>query len=362
MSKYAFKNIDWINFLFLSLTPVTAILLTLLWVKNDGFNWGQVIMAIILYFATGISITAGYHRLFAHKAYDANPFVKFFFLVFGAATFQNSALKWGSDHRIHHNKVDTSEDPYNINEGFFYAHIGWVLLKKNSEVHANYARDMLNDKLIMWQHKYYIPIAVLAGFLFPAALGQLLFGSWLGGLALSGFARVVVVHHCTFFINSLCHCVGSTPYTDQNTAKDSWIMALFTFGEGYHNFHHLFQADFRNGIRWYHFDPTKWLILTLNKLGLAFKLKLTAQEKILSAKMQMKIKKFKARMEATEARLAELEELKERVLAAWNRFQEMKTEYKKTKALQMKARMLEARREFDLCVASWNMAFARVTA
>lgn len=355
MNKYTFKNIDFINLLFLALTPVAAVVLTILWIQSGSFHWGQVAMGIILYFMTGMSITAGYHRLFAHKAYDANPLIKLFFLVFGAAAFQNSVLKWGSDHRVHHTKVDTEADPYSIQEGFFYAHMGWVFLKKNSEIKERYAKDFLSDKLVMWQHKYYIPIAVLAGLVFPATLGQLFFNSWLGGLAVGGFARVVMVHHCTFFINSLCHCIGSTPYTDTNSAKDSWFMALFTFGEGYHNFHHFFQADYRNGIRWYQYDPTKWLIRTLQSMGLASKLKRTSQEKILTARMQMRLKALNAKIAANEKFKEEVEQLKTRVLEALNNFQETKNQYKAQKCRELKAKMLAARNEFDATMEAWNM-------
>lgn len=354
MNKYSFKNIDIVNMLFLALTPVVAVASILLWIFKDGFSWGQIFLGIAMYLITGFSITAGYHRLFAHKAYDANPFVKLFFLIFGAAAFQNSVLKWGSDHRVHHTKVDSEEDPYSIQEGFFYAHMGWVILKKNGEIKEKYARDFLNDKLVLWQHKYYLLISVIAGFILPAALGQVFFDSWLGGLAIGGFARVVFVHHCTFFINSLCHCVGTTPYTDTNSAKDSWFMAFFTFGEGYHNFHHFFQADYRNGIRWYQFDPTKWLIRTLYYFGLASKLKLTSQEKILAARMQMKVKTLNAKLAANEKFKEEVEQLKARVLEAWKNFQEVKNEYKAVKGRELKARMDAARTEFNETLEAWN--------
>lgn len=355
MNKYAFRNIDIVNLLFLTLTPIAAAVLVYFWVNIDGFHFGQIFLGIILYFITGFSITAGYHRLFAHRAYDANPIVKFLFLVFGAATFQNSVLKWCSDHRVHHQKVDTANDPYNIQEGFFYAHMGWVILKKNGDVKANYARDFFSDKMIMWQHKYYLPLSVISGFVLPAVLGQIFFHSWLGGLAIGGFTRVVFVHHCTFFINSLCHCLGSTPYTDTNSAKDSWFMAFFTFGEGYHNFHHYFQADYRNGIYWYQFDPTKWLIRVLQATGLAFKLKFTSQEKILAAKMQMKVKGLKAKLAANEKFHQDVEALKVRVLEALNNFQELKKQYKVTKGQEIKARMIAARSEFQATMKAWNL-------
>jgi stearoyl-CoA desaturase (delta-9 desaturase) len=355
LNKYSLKNVDVVNALFLFSTPIIAIALTTSWIQNDGFHWGQILMGIAFYFISGISITAGYHRLFAHKAYSANPVVKFIFLLFGAAAFQNSVLKWGSDHRVHHTKVDTENDPYSIQEGFFYAHMGWVLLKKNSDIKEKYAKDFLNDKLVMWQHKYYLLISVIVGFVFPAILGELFFNSWLGGLAVAGVSRVVLVHHCTFFINSLCHCVGSAPYTDTNSAKDSWLMALFTFGEGYHNFHHFFQTDYRNGIKWYQFDPTKWFIQTLHISGLAFKLKRTPQEKILAARMQMKVKFLNAKISANEKFHQEVEALKARVLESLNQFHTLKQEYQATKAREIKEKMIEAKLEFNKTLEAWNL-------
>jgi stearoyl-CoA desaturase (delta-9 desaturase) len=285
------KQIDWVNVSFLTLTPILAIGLSTIYFLNNSINWSQIILLIVFYFITGISITAGYHRLFSHHTYQTNKFVKILFLFFGAGAFQNSALKWSSDHRIHHRHVDHEQDPYNINRGFFYAHIGWIFYKDDVGSEKNYPKDLLNDKLVMWQHRHYNLIAVSSGLLLPALIGHLL-GSALGGLALSGLLRLVFVHHCTFFINSLCHVVGSRPYTEDNTARDSFILAFFTYGEGYHNYHHSFPSDFRNGIRWYQYDPTKWLIISLKFIGFAKNLKQVPEKIIQQAKEEMTVKRL----------------------------------------------------------------------
>lgn len=285
------KRIDWVNTLFLTLSPLSALFFTYLFFKNSEHYIAQIILAVVFYFATGMSITAGYHRLFSHRAYKANPVLKLVYLLFGAAAFQNSALKWSADHRIHHNHVDDELDPYNINRGFFYAHIGWIFLKEADTVEKKYPKDLLNDKLVVWQHKYYIPIAIFMGFILPTIIGHFL-GSALGGFALAGLFRIVFVHHCTFFINSLCHVVGSRPYTDTNTARDSFLLAFFTYGEGYHNYHHYFPTDYRNGIKWYQFDPTKWLIKMTEYLGLAFDLKRVPEKLILEARYKMLEKRY----------------------------------------------------------------------
>lgn len=284
------RKIDWVNTLFLTLTPPAAIGLTLISLAKEGFYWHNLVLFWVLYLFSGLSITAGYHRLFSHKTYDANPLIKLFYLIFGAATFQNSCLKWSTDHRRHHSHVDTEKDPYNINQGFWYAHIGWVMLKEKPEYRGKFVPDLSKDPLVRWQHNNYLAISILAGFVLPFLIGLYL-GTPLGALAIAGFARVVFVHHGTFLINSLCHTLGKQPYTDRNTARDHWFTAFFTFGEGYHNFHHFFQVDYRNGIRWYQFDPTKWLIYSCSKLGLARGLKRTPDEEIKKACLKMERKK-----------------------------------------------------------------------
>lgn len=285
------KQYDWVNILFLTLTPLFAIILTAIYFFNNSINLGQVALLVFFYLITGISITAGYHRLFSHRTYQTNTFVKLIFLIFGAGAFQNSALKWSSDHRIHHRHVDHEQDPYNINKGFFYAHIGWIFYKEDPDSANHFPKDLSTDKLILWQHKYYFLIAISSGLILPTILGYFA-GSALGGLAISGLFRLVFVHHCTFFINSLCHVVGSRPYTEDNTARDSFILAFFTYGEGYHNYHHLFPTDFRNGIRWYQYDPTKWLILSLKFIGMAKNLKQVPEKIIQQAKEEMTVRRL----------------------------------------------------------------------
>jgi len=144
-------------------------------------------------------------------------------------------------------------------------------------------------------------MGLVVGFVLPTVLGYFMGPEgrpWVGALAgflFSGVLRVVAVQHSTFFINSLCHCVGSRPFSTRCSARDSGIMALFTFGEGYHNYHHEFQHDYRNGIGFWKWDPTKWTIWTLHKLGLASKLRTVPQEKIEAAREAVKQQEIGAR-------------------------------------------------------------------
>jgi stearoyl-CoA desaturase (delta-9 desaturase) len=279
------KPINWLNTLFLG----TTLFLTLTAVPAYLFFFGLPLwlLALSAFFliATGMSITLGYHRLFSHLTFKCHPIVKWFTLLFGAAAFEGSAMVWCADHRRHHKHVDEEEDPYDINKGFFHAHIGWLLFRHGPDTPLTWVRDLQKDKDLLFQHRHYVLIAILMSFLLPTVIGFLL-GSWigaLGGFLLAGVARVVVVHHMTFCINSLCHWIGNRPYSGTCSARDSFLMALFTFGEGYHNYHHEFQYDYRNGVRKWQWDPTKWTIWALNKLGLASNLRTVPDEKIMKA-------------------------------------------------------------------------------
>ena len=196
---------------------------------------------------------------------------------------------WASEHRYHHKYVDHDDDPYNINKGFFHAHIGWLLFKLQSEHPYDNVSDLQKD-----------PLVRLAGSLRAMdrgrrrlrdarrILGYYVAGGWvgaLGGFLFGGVARVVAVQHCTFFINSACHTLGDRPYSDRCSARDSGFMAVLTFGEGYHNYHHEFQHDYRNGVKPWQWDPTKWAIWLLSKVGLTNSLRRVPSEKILLAEI-----------------------------------------------------------------------------
>lgn len=287
------KKINWVNAVFLIATPIVAIVGVFYLIWRGQLHWGTWILALVMSKVTGLSITAGYHRLFTHRSYEASWLVRLLFLIFGAASFENSAKNWCSDHREHHLHVDHDPDPYNIKKGFFHAHMGWIFYKKDPSHTINNIPDLMSDLLIRFQDRYYYPIAVFIGFGLPTAIASLWGDPW-GGFLLAGVARTVLNHHATFLINSFCHFIGRQPYSDQDSSKDSWLMAFLTFGEGFHNFHHTFQADYRNGHRGYHWDPTKWFIWMMAKLRLAKNLRRIPKEKILLAKVRLKEKREQA--------------------------------------------------------------------
>jgi len=286
-------KISWVNALFLTLTPIGGIAgAALLWNHYGAPGLFEGVIFVSMYLACGLSITAGYHRLFSHRAYDAHWLVVLFYSIFAAGAFQNSIIEWCSDHRNHHKMVDTENDPYNAKRGFWYSHMIWIMIVEDR--HANdfsNVKDLQDNKIIAWQHRNIFKIGVVSGWLLPMAIGYLVGGIpyAISGFIWGGVLRTVAVHHGTFCVNSIAHIFGTQPYDDTNTSRDSWWVAFITFGEGYHNFHHIFQADYRNGIKWYQFDPTKWLIKMFSLVGLATKLKKTPQHSIDIAILDMKI-------------------------------------------------------------------------
>lgn len=321
-------KISWINSSFITITPALLIGLMPWVILNHGIHWSDFFVFSVMIFLAGIALTVGYHRYFSHQSFDCHPMVKLYFLLFGAACVENSAIKWSSDHRYHHRFEDKEGDPYNINRGFFYAHMGWIFLGDPEGRSYDNAKDLINDPMVKWQHDNYVVLAGFFGFVLPALIGWCFGHPWTG-MFWGGLFRVVFTHHASFLTNSACHMFGTRPYSDKVTARDSWLLAFVTNGEGFHNFHHAFGNDYRNGVKWYQWDPSKWFILSLNKLGLAWNLTRTPEAQILKAQLETSYEEFKfswkrpempAQLEAMrltlEARLQELQ-LKFREFQAW---------------------------------------------
>ncbi len=269
------QTFRWRNAIVLTLLPTTAIAAAVLYTVYQGFHWQHLVHFAVMFVLCGLGVTAGYHRYYAHRAFEAHPIVEFFLLLFGTAAFQNSVLIWSSDHRYHHRFVDKDEDPYNIKKGFWWAHMGWIFweFESGSRPYSN-VDDLRKHKMVVFQDRFYLPLMLFTCFGIPFLIG-LAYGMPWGGLIFGGLFRLAFTHQCTYLINSAAHWFGTQPYSTQNTARDSWWLAFLSNGEGYHNYHHVFPSDYRNGIAWYHFDPTKWLVYGLSRLGLTWGLRRT---------------------------------------------------------------------------------------
>jgi stearoyl-CoA desaturase (delta-9 desaturase) len=355
-SSTEIRRIDWVNVLFLSVTALITFTVQPLYIYTFGLSW-PVFGVFVFYLATtGLAITGGYHRLFAHRSYQANNAVKLFYLLFGAAACQNSALKWASNHRDHHAYTEQEKDPYNINKGFFYAHMGWVFYKETQPRSFDNVKDLSKDPLILWQHRHYVSMAIFVGGGIPFLAGYLLGDLW-GCFLLAGVTRTVLVHHATFLINSICHMVGNRPYSLRDTARDNGFVAFLTYGEGYHNYHHQFPYDYRNGIRWYQWDPTKWLIKTLETVGWAGQLRRAPEELIFKARIRVEKQLVQRRL--TRHRLPLRQAMEERVHASYEAlikastyWEKLKTEYRMAKdSMDHKRHEIAARLERELQMA-----------
>jgi stearoyl-CoA desaturase (delta-9 desaturase) len=289
---------NWAVTAVLGLTFITAISVVPWYGFAHGYNaWNWAFFGIFL-IANGIGIGSGYHRLWSHRTYDAHPVLKWLLAVMGGMSLQNSIIIWSARHRVHHRDVDDNDkDPYSIGRGFWFAHIGWMLKDyKSGEIDYSVVRDLQNDPIAAWQDRWYWTLVWVTNLAVPVFLGWLT-GDIIGMFLLAGIARLVVSHHVTFFINSLAHMWGKQPYTDDNTARDQHFLALITYGEGYHNYHHKFQSDYRCGIRWWHLDINKWFISTCALLGLVKNRKRAPQFKVLRARLNMEFKAARMKLE-----------------------------------------------------------------
>ncbi|MBA6413200.1 fatty acid desaturase [Parahaliea sp. F7430] len=317
--------------------PLAALILVPYWGLQHGFDSFQWLWAIAFLYLNGMSITGGYHRLWAHKAYQAHPALKWFFAFWGAGALQNSILIWASDHRRHHRHVDDAEhDPYAASRGLWFSHMGWMLREYESGVpDFSNAKDLQRDPVVMWQHKHYVALTLLMNLGLPILLG-VWHGDIIGTLLLVGLLRLVINHHFTFFINSLAHFWGSRPYTESNSARDNGLLAFLTYGEGYHNYHHIFQTDYRNGIRWWQWDPTKWMINLCARVGLAHNLTRVPNFKVQRALLDTQFQRARQKLEQAEDRDTWMDTLEREYLLfteSINQWRELQSErYERTVA------------------------------
>ncbi len=288
---------------------------------------GILALSVGLFFLSGFSITAGYHRYYAHRAYEPSWPVEWFMMFFGTLAVEGSVLEWAHDHRNHHKFVDTEKDPYNIKDGFWHAHILWMFETQDRDF-DDVVPDLQENPLLRFQHKHYSWLSM--GLNGAVTVGAGLFWADLfGALVFVFLARLFLLHHATWFINSLAHTWGVKPFSREQTAVNNFIISILTFGEGYHNYHHTFASDYRNGVWWYQFDPTKIIIWALSKVGLARNLnrvnRATIQKRMIDEDRKMMLKC----LETTDEE--ETEDLRQRVISLYDSLKERLQEIKEIK-------------------------------
>ncbi|EPQ31706.1 uncharacterized protein PFL1_01039 [Pseudozyma flocculosa PF-1] len=286
-AKNILNEIQWVSFIALTSTPILAIYgMFTTKLSAATFAW-----AAVYYFFTGLGITAGYHRLWAHRAYNASAPLQYFLACMGSGAVQGSIHWWARGHRAHHRYTDTDLDPYGAHFGLFWSHLGWMLVKPRRKPGVADISDLRKNPVIKFQHKFYLPLILFWGLAFPTLVAGLGWGDWRGGFFYAAVARLVFVHHSTFCVNSLAHYLGEASFDNKMTPRDHFVTALVTIGEGYHNFHHQFPMDFRNAIQWYQYDPTKWFISLMSYLGLASHLKTFPDNEVKKGRLAMQLQK-----------------------------------------------------------------------
>jgi stearoyl-CoA desaturase (delta-9 desaturase) len=255
----------------------------LLW--GLGFGWVQLGLLLGMYVLTALGITVGYHRLFTHRSFETGRTVKIILGVLGSMAVQGPLLKWVALHRRHHQYSDHQGDPHSphhygqglvaLLRGSWHAHVGWMFRPDPPDL-PRYVMDLRQDGLLRTVSALF-PVWVVVGLLIPAVLGGVLTGSWIGallGLLWGGLARVFLIHHVTWSINSVCHLWGRQPFRLTDESRNNFVFGILALGEGWHNNHHAFQTSARHGLRWWQIDVSYWVIRLLALLGLAWRIRL----------------------------------------------------------------------------------------
>jgi len=254
-------GINWGNIIFMSLFHAGAVAALFFW------SWSAVLSAVLLHWVAGsLGIGMGYHRLLTHRGYKVPKAVEYFLTVCGMLALQGGAINWVATHRIHHAHTDREGDPHSPRDGRWWSHIGWILRGTGQQheefVLTRYAPDLMKDRFHVWLNRlYFVPLIVLG-------LGLLYFGGW--GMMIWGiFLRVTVGLHTTWLVNSATHMWGKQRFDTGEDSRNSWWVALLSFGEGWHNNHHAHPTSARHGLAWYEIDLNWWGIRLLQLFGLA---------------------------------------------------------------------------------------------
>ncbi|THH02985.1 hypothetical protein EW145_g6629 [Phellinidium pouzarii] len=295
-SSNLLSEIRWFNLTVVTITPLLS--LYGLWTTQIryatlAFSVCTNVHSIVLCLDIDPGITAGYHRLWSHRSYNASLPLQYFLAIAGAGSVQGAIRWWAHGHRSHHRYTDTDLDPYSAQKGLFWSHIGWMLVKPRVPPGRADVRDLSRNQVVQWQRKYYFHLALVVGIIIPWVIPGYLWGDWRGGLYIAGFLRITTVHHSTFSVNSIAHWLGESSFDDKHTPRDHFVTALLTLGEGYHNFHHQFPMDYRNAVKWYQFDPTKWFIALCAYVGLASHLQIFPDNEIRKGELAMSLKRLK---------------------------------------------------------------------
>ena len=263
--------------------PLLAVIVAGWTAWGDALHWSDLVVFAVMYLLTGLGITLGYHRLFTHRSFKTTRPMRAVLAVLGSMAVQGSVIDWTATHRKHHVHSDEPGDPHSPHlqeragwrgalRGLMYAHVGWVFRGQDRANPARYARDLLADRDMRVIGRTF-PLWVVAGLALSFGLGVALTGSVIGGLTgllWGGGARIFLLHHATFSINSLCHFFGRRPFRTGDESRNLAWLAPITLGEAWHNNHHAFPTSARHGLGRWQLDPSARVIDMLGACHLAW--------------------------------------------------------------------------------------------
>lgn len=254
-----------------------------------GFSWVDFALLVVMYTATGLGITIGYHRLFTHRSFETIRPVKVILAVLGSMASQGTLLRWVATHRRHHQHSDQAEDPHSphrfgkgfisLLRGWWYAQVGWIF-KEDVPGLDRFITDLKRDRLLTRVSKLF-GLWVVLGLLIPAIVGGLITGTWIGallGFLWGGLVRVFLVHHVTWSINSVCHIWGTRPFNTHDESRNNFVFGLLAFGEGWHNNHHAFPKSARHGLRWWQLDTSYFIIRVMRWSRLSWNISVPSRD------------------------------------------------------------------------------------
>ncbi len=270
----------------ITVVPFLALIAVAVQAWSHSLHWSDLVVFVVMYLATAFGITIGFHRLLTHRAFETSRPVKALFAILGSAAIEGPVISWVADHRKHHAFTDREGDPHSPHvdhghglkgalKGLFHAHVGWLFIHTQRAAKDRYARDLIDDPIIAWVSRTFFLWAAV-GLLVPFGLGWALGGSvgaGLTGLLWGGAVRMLVLHHVTYSINSLCHVFGSRRYdTDDESHNLLWLAPL-AMGENFHNNHHAFPTSARHGLGPGQFDSSAAVIGLMERAGLVWDVK-----------------------------------------------------------------------------------------
>ncbi|KAL0831341.1 hypothetical protein ABMA28_002170 [Loxostege sticticalis] len=276
------RQLVWRNIILFAYLHVAALYGAYLFLFSA--KWQTDIFAYILYVMSGLGITAGAHRLWAHKSYKAKWPLRVILIIFNTMAFQDSAIDWARDHRMHHKYSETDADPHNATRGFFFSHIGWLLVRKHPDLKKKGKgldlSDLYDDPILRFQKKYYLILMPLACFVMPTVIPVYCWGeSWLNAFFVAALFRYTFILNVTWLVNSAAHKWGHKPYDSSIKPSENISVSVFALGEGFHNYHHTFPWDYKTAeLGNNRLNFTTNFINFFSKIGWAYDMKTVSDE------------------------------------------------------------------------------------